>query len=100
MTFKMTWALIGEYMDEWTGDNHKDAATVLGERIGRSVTASRMSTAAQADFLKTFLSPAQEGVLLEGRAAVNAGQDWSKAIGPLLVAIAPSRAPATGLGLS
>ncbi|MEV3858508.1 hypothetical protein AB0J38_29860 [Streptomyces sp. NPDC050095] len=89
MTFKMTWALIGEHMDEWTGDNYKDAATVLGERIGRSVAASRMSTAAQADFLKTFLNPAQEGVLLEGRAAVSAGRGWSKAVGPLLVALTP-----------
>ncbi|MFD3560870.1 hypothetical protein ACFWVU_14490 [Streptomyces sp. NPDC058686] len=89
MAIKMTWALIGEHMDEWTGDSYREAVTVLTERIGAAVSASGMSPQTQAHFRETFLAPLRAGVPLEGRAAVNAGRQWNKAAGPLLVALAP-----------
>ncbi|MFJ9035600.1 hypothetical protein ACIRF8_03275 [Streptomyces sp. NPDC102406] len=73
----MAWTLIGEHMDEWTGDSYREATVVLTERIGAAV------------FREAFLTPLRAGVTLEGRAAVDAGREWNKGAGPLLVALAP-----------
>ncbi|MFE0771937.1 hypothetical protein [Streptomyces sp. NPDC058861] len=90
MTFKMAWALAAEHVDEWTGDDVIRAATVLSERVEAAVSESGMAADAQEHFLKTFLAPVQDGVLAAGKAAVEAGRDWSRAAGPLLVVLAPA----------
>ncbi|GAA3303526.1 hypothetical protein GCM10020295_52340 [Streptomyces cinereospinus] len=41
-------------------------------------------------FRETFLSPVRESVSTEARAEVEAGRQWSKAAGPLLVVLTPA----------
>lgn len=90
MTFKMTWALVAEHADEWTGSDFREAATVLDEKIGAAVSTSGMAPEAQAHFRETFLAPVRDGIAVAGKAAVEAGRDWSEAAGPLLVALTPA----------
>ncbi|MER5851007.1 hypothetical protein ABT126_29275 [Streptomyces sp. NPDC002012] len=89
MDFKMTWALAGEHMDEWTGIGFGRAAHTLKERVGAAVEASGMTPEAQAHFRRTFITPTQKAICTEGYDALRAGHDWSKAAGPLLVALTP-----------
>ncbi len=88
--FKMTWALVAEHADEWTGDDFSQAAAVLDEKIGAVVTASGMTPDTQEHWRKTFLAPVRDGITTAGKSAVEAGRDWSKAAGPLLVALSPA----------
>ncbi|KOG26840.1 hypothetical protein [Streptomyces viridochromogenes] len=90
MTFKMTWALVAEHADEWTGSDFGQAATVLDEKVGAIVSASPMNADAQSHFLTTFLEPLRDSLASDGRKAVESGQRWSAAAGPLLVAVAPA----------
>ncbi|KUP96405.1 hypothetical protein [Thermobifida cellulosilytica] len=90
MTFKMTWALVAEHADEWTGDSYRQATMILKERVDAAVSASGMNAEAQAHWRETFLGPLRESLFTEGRSAVEAGRDWSKAAGPLLVALTPT----------
>ncbi|MEU3265149.1 hypothetical protein [Streptomyces bacillaris] len=90
MTFKMTWALVAEHADEWTGDNCHEATAILKERVGAAVSTSGMTPAAQAHFRETFLNPLRERLSSEGSSAISSGQTWSAAAGPLLVALAPA----------
>ncbi|MFJ3974922.1 hypothetical protein [Streptomyces sp. NPDC090021] len=88
--FKMTWALVAEHADEWTGAHFGEAAMVLDEKVGAAVAGSGMNPEAQAHFRDAFLSPVREGISMEGREAVGAGREWSKAAGPLLVVLTPA----------
>jgi hypothetical protein len=90
MTFKMTWALVAEHADEWTGDDFSEAAAVLDEKVGAAVTASGMAASTQEHFRETFLAPVRDGITDAGKSAVESGRDWSKAAGPLLVALTPA----------
>ncbi|EFL15292.1 hypothetical protein [Streptomyces sp. C] len=90
MTFKMTWALVAEHADEWTGDDFSEAAAVLDERVGAAVSVSGMNPDAQAHFRETFLAPVRDGIAGAGRTAVETGQGWDKAAGPLLVVLTPA----------
>jgi hypothetical protein len=90
MTFKMTWALVAEHADEWTGDDFSQAAAVLDEKVGAAVTASGMAASTQDHFRETFLAPVRDGITSEGRAAVEAGHAWDDAAGPLLVVLTPA----------
>ncbi|MFI6275909.1 hypothetical protein [Streptomyces sp. NPDC050988] len=88
--FKMTWALVAEHADEWTGDDFSQAAAVLDEKVGAAVSASAMNSDAQAHFRATFLAPVRDSLSGEGRTAIESGHLWSAAAGPLLVALAPA----------
>ncbi|MEV0849468.1 hypothetical protein AB0J21_26945 [Streptomyces sp. NPDC049954] len=90
MDFKMSWAMIGEHMDEWSGTSYDQAAVVLKERVGSAVAASGMAPETQAHFRQTFLAPLRESVAAEGPSAVESGHCWSAAAGPLLVALSPA----------
>ncbi|RPF45775.1 hypothetical protein EDD96_2339 [Streptomyces sp. Ag109_G2-6] len=90
MTFKMTWALVAEHADEWTGDSYREATMVLKDRVGAAVSKSGMNAEAQAHFRETFLNPLRESLFREGSSAINSGQPWSAAAGPLLVALTPA----------
>jgi hypothetical protein len=88
--FKMTWALVAEHADEWIGDDFGQAASVLNEKVGAAVAGSGMNPEAQTHFRETFLAPVRDGIGREGRAAVEAGQPWDDAAGPLLVVLTPA----------
>ncbi|MFI6205877.1 hypothetical protein ACIBAI_05680 [Streptomyces sp. NPDC051041] len=90
MTFKMTWALVAEHVDEWTGDDFGQAAAVLNEKVGEAVAGSGMAPEAQAHFRREFLAPVRDSITREGRTAVEAGQPWDGAAGPLLVVLTPA----------
>ncbi|MEU7030017.1 hypothetical protein AB0A60_25470 [Streptomyces sp. NPDC046275] len=90
MTFKMTWALVAEHADEWTGDDFSQAAAVLERKVGAAVTASGMTPEAQEHWRATFLAPVRDLIPAAGKSAVEAGRDWTKAAGPLLVSLAPA----------
>ncbi|MEU3049943.1 hypothetical protein ABZ705_26120 [Streptomyces sp. NPDC006984] len=88
--FKMTWALVAEHADEWTGDDFSQAAAVLDERVGAAVTASGMAADAQEHWRETFLAPVRDSITAAGKSAVEAGRDSNEAAGPLLVALTPA----------
>ncbi|MFI1655589.1 hypothetical protein ACH4ZU_11880 [Streptomyces sp. NPDC020472] len=88
--FKMSWALVAEHADEWTGDDVGQAAAVMVEKVEAAVTDSGMSVDAQAHFRETFLAPVEASILTTGKAAVESGRSWSDAAGPLLVVLAPA----------
>ncbi|MCD7438956.1 hypothetical protein K4B79_12050 [Streptomyces lincolnensis] len=90
MTFKMTWALVAEHADEWTGSDFGEAAAVLNEKVVEAVSASPMDRDAQAHFRAAFLAPVHDSITSAGRDAVEAGRDWTNAAGPLLVALTPA----------
>jgi hypothetical protein len=90
MTFKMTWALVAEHVDEWTGDDFTEAASVLDREVGATVSASGMNEGAQAHFRETFLAPVRDGIAGAGKEAVEAGRGWDRAAGPLLVVLSPA----------
>ncbi|MFK0099269.1 hypothetical protein [Streptomyces sp. NPDC091040] len=90
MTFKMTWAMIGEHMDEWSGTSYEQASNILKERVGSAVDASGLNAEAQTHFRQTFLAPLRHSLASEGPAALESGHHWSAAAGPLLVALTPA----------
>ncbi|MFE5971363.1 hypothetical protein ACFQ64_04275 [Streptomyces sp. NPDC056460] len=90
MTFKMMWALAAEHVDEWIGDDFAEAASVLDQEIGATVSTSGMHEDAQAHFRATFLAPLSVGVAGAGKEAVEAGRGWDRAAGPLLVVLSPA----------
>ncbi|MFJ9827674.1 hypothetical protein ACIRSU_25420 [Streptomyces sp. NPDC101160] len=90
MTFKMTWALAAEHVDEWTGQDFTEAAAVLEREVGATVSASGMNEGGQMHFRETFLAPVRDGIPGAGREAVEAGRSWDQAAGPLLVVLAPA----------
>ncbi|WP_187645678.1 hypothetical protein [Streptomyces sp. TRM49041] len=44
----------------------------------------------QEHWRETFLAPVRDGITAAGKSAVEAGREWSKAAGPLLVALTPA----------
>lgn len=88
--FKMTWALAGEHADEWTGLSYGAAGRTLRDRVGAAVAESGMSSEAQEHFRATFIAPLLKSIAIEGSEAIGAGREWSKAAGPLLVALTPA----------
>ncbi|WP_328742205.1 hypothetical protein OG436_14310 [Streptomyces caniferus] len=94
MDFKMSWAMAGEHMDEWTGAGFGQAAHALRERVGSAVEASGMTPEAQEHFRQSFIVPTQKAICTEGYEALRAGHGWTKAVGPLLVALDPAMKPA------
>ncbi|MFG2209972.1 hypothetical protein ACIQK6_24010 [Streptomyces sp. NPDC091682] len=90
MTFKMTWALLAEHVDDWTGEDFTEAASVLNRKVGVAVSASGMNEGAQTHFRETFLAPLCNGIAGGGKEAVKAGRGWNGAAGPLLVVLSPA----------
>ncbi|MFI5861783.1 hypothetical protein [Streptomyces sp. NPDC051546] len=90
MTFKMTWALAAEHVDQWTGDDFTEAASVLDREVAATVSASGMNESAQAHFCEAFVAPVREGIAGVGKDAVETGRGWDHAAGPLLVVLTPA----------
>ncbi|MDX3093920.1 hypothetical protein PV703_10885 [Streptomyces sp. ME01-24h] len=86
---KLTWALVADRMDEWTGEDIAEGASVLEAKVGAVVDASGMQEQAVRHWRTTFLSPVVESLRTEGAAALARGESWSKAAGPFLACASP-----------
>ncbi|MEV7342705.1 hypothetical protein [Streptomyces sp. NPDC093544] len=81
---KLTWALVAEHVDEWTGDDIVQGVGVLEARVGAAVDASGMKPETVQNWRTDFLTPVVESLRTEGTAALARGESWSKAAGPFL----------------
>ncbi|MGW9023105.1 hypothetical protein ACWGQ5_02470 [Streptomyces sp. NPDC055722] len=86
---KLTWALVADCMDEWTGEDITEGAAVLEAKVGAVVDASGMQEQAIRHWCTDFLSPVVESLRTEGAAALARGESWSKAAGPFLACASP-----------
>ncbi|MFG3063678.1 hypothetical protein [Streptomyces sp. NPDC048231] len=86
---KLTWALVADRMDEWTGENIAEGVAVLEAKVGAVVDASGMQEQAVRHWRTDFLSPVVESLRTEGAAALARGESWSKAAGPFLACASP-----------
>ncbi|MET8771321.1 hypothetical protein [Streptomyces sp. NPDC004658] len=86
---KLTWALVADRMDEWTGDDVAEGAAVLEAKVGAVVDASGMPEEAVRHWRTDFLSPVVESLRTEGAAALARGESWSRAAGPFLACASP-----------
>ncbi|WP_330246120.1 hypothetical protein OHA33_25555 [Streptomyces sp. NBC_00562] len=86
---KLTWALIAEHVDEWTGDDTAQGAAVLEAKVGAMVDASGMRPETVQHWRRDFLAPVVESLRTEGTAALARGESWSNAAGPLLACASP-----------
>ncbi|MFD7537217.1 hypothetical protein [Streptomyces sp. NPDC059819] len=87
---KLTWALIAQHADEWTGDDAAHGAAVLEARVGAVVDASGMKPETIQQWRTDFLAPVVESLRTEGTAALARGESWSKAAGPFLACDSPA----------
>ncbi|SCF94619.1 hypothetical protein [Streptomyces sp. Ncost-T10-10d] len=86
---KLTWALVGEHMDEWTGDDVTEGLAVLEAKVSAGVDASGMQESAVRQWRTDFLTPVVESLRAEGMGALARGESWSKAAGPFLACASP-----------
>ncbi|MEU0657909.1 MULTISPECIES: hypothetical protein [Streptomyces] len=89
---KLSWALMGEHADEWTGADTQEGAAVLEDRLTAVVEDSGMTAETAQHWRSTFLAPVVEALRTEGQAAISRGATWSKAAGPMLVSVSPALA--------
>ncbi|MER5754808.1 hypothetical protein [Streptomyces sp. NPDC002088] len=87
---KLTWALLAQHVDEWTGDDTAEGAAILEAKVGAVVDTSGMQPEAVQHWRTDFLAPVIESLRTEGVAALVRGESWSKAAGPLLVCASPA----------
>ncbi|MEU4177743.1 hypothetical protein [Streptomyces sp. NPDC026589] len=81
---KLSWALIAQHVDAWTGDDTVQGAAVLEAKVGAVVDASGMKPETIQHWRTTFLAPVVESLRTEGTTALARGESWSKAAGPFL----------------
>lgn len=87
---KMSWTLIGEHADEWTGADTQEGAAVLEARIEAAVDAGGMPPETVRSWHERILAPAIEALRTEGTSALSQGKSWSVAVGPLLLVVSPT----------
>ncbi|MFF5154874.1 hypothetical protein ACFY3N_01150 [Streptomyces sp. NPDC000348] len=81
---KISWALVADHVDEWTGADPQQGAAVLEAKVGAVADASGMKPETVQHFRSEFIAPVVESLRTEGAAALARGESWSKAAGPLL----------------
>ncbi|MEV6651253.1 MULTISPECIES: hypothetical protein [unclassified Streptomyces] len=86
---KLSWALVAEHVDEWTGDDTAQGAAVLEARVGSVVESSGMNPESAQHWRTDFLAPVVESLRTEGAAALARGESWSKAAGPFMACASP-----------
>ncbi|MCZ1007677.1 hypothetical protein [Streptomyces lydicus] len=86
---KLTWALIAEHADAWTGSDAAQGAAVLEAGVGAVVDASGMKPETVQHWRTDFLGPVVESLRTEGTAALARGESWGKAAGPFLACASP-----------
>ncbi|SNS51132.1 hypothetical protein [Actinacidiphila glaucinigra] len=87
---KMTWALAGQHVDQWMGDDFTEAAAVFRTRVIATMLAVGMKAEIRETFYENFIAPIGESIAGQGREAIEAGQEWDTARGPILLALAPA----------
>ncbi|MFJ4435711.1 hypothetical protein [Streptomyces sp. NPDC088923] len=90
---KLSWALVAEHVDEWTGDNLAQGAAALEAKVGTAVESSGMKPETVRQWRTDFLAPVVESLRTEGAAALARGESWSKAAGPFLACASPAIRP-------
>ncbi|MEU7554281.1 hypothetical protein AB0B01_18420 [Streptomyces sp. NPDC044571] len=86
---KLSWALVAEHVDEWTGDDIAQGAAVLEARVSAVVDTSGMKPETVQHWRTTFLAPVVDSLRAEGTCSLARGELWSKAAGPLLACASP-----------
>ncbi|MEU2111488.1 hypothetical protein [Streptomyces sp. NPDC019507] len=90
MSFTMSWALAAQHADQWTGDDYAEAAAVFRTRCIATMMSAGMKADQRGLFYEQFIGPIGEGIANQGRTAIEAGQEWDTARGPILLAMAPA----------
>lgn len=90
---KLSWALIAQHMDEWTGDDIAREADILEARVGAAVDASGMKPETVQQWRADFLAPVVASLRTEGAIALAQGESWSKAAGPFLACVSSVTPP-------
>ncbi|MFF4244273.1 hypothetical protein ACFYY2_07335 [Streptomyces sp. NPDC001822] len=88
--FKMTWALAAQHVDQWAGDDFTEAAAVFRTRTNATMLAAGMKAPQRETFYEEFIGPISDRIAEQGRTAVEAGQAWDTARGPILLALVPA----------
>ncbi|MFF0204444.1 hypothetical protein [Streptomyces sp. NPDC005017] len=81
---RISWALIADHVDEWTGTDLDQGTAILEAKVGAVVDTSGMKPETMQHWRKEFLAPVVESLRTEGFAALGRGESWSKAAGPFL----------------
>ncbi|MEU5398690.1 hypothetical protein ABZ348_05250 [Streptomyces sp. NPDC005963] len=87
---KISWALLDVHVDEWVGEDVDSGAAAFEAKVGSVVGASGMKAEAVRHWREAFLTPAVEALRVQGAGALERGESWSTAAGPLLVHLSPS----------
>jgi hypothetical protein len=81
---RISWALIAQHVDEWSGTDLDQGVAVLEDRVRAAVDTIGLKPEAVQHWRTDFLAPVVESLRGEGAAALARGESWSKAAGPFL----------------
>ncbi|WUD77284.1 hypothetical protein OG937_39045 [Streptomyces sp. NBC_00510] len=81
---RISWALMAQHVDEWSGTDLDEGAAVLQDRVRAAVATIGLKPEAVQHWWADFLTPVVDSLRTEGAAALARGESWSKAAGPFL----------------
>lgn len=81
---RISWALVAQHVDEWSGTDLDEGAAVLEDRVRAAVATIGLKPEAVQHWWADFLTPVVDSLRTEGAAALARGESWSKAAGPFL----------------
>ncbi|MDX2814642.1 hypothetical protein PV410_19080 [Streptomyces sp. PA03-5A] len=81
---RISWALMAQHVDEWSGTDLDEGAAVLEDRVRAAVATIGLKPEAVQHWWADFLTPVVDSLRTEGAAALARGESWSKAAGPFL----------------
>ncbi|MGW3336241.1 hypothetical protein ACWDCL_02005 [Streptomyces sp. NPDC001009] len=84
---KMTWVLAGQHTAEYQGDDFDEAVRAFRLDATETLNGLGMDAERNAVFFENFIDPIGVRLVQEGRTAVEAGNDWSTAAGPIFVTV-------------
>ncbi|MFD8078676.1 hypothetical protein ACFV3E_39195 [Streptomyces sp. NPDC059718] len=86
---RISWALMAQHVDEWSGTDLDEGAAVLQDRVRAAVATIGLNPEAVQHWWADFLTPVVDSLRTEGAAALARGESWSKAAGPFLACASP-----------
>ncbi|MFF1925948.1 hypothetical protein ACFVW8_35955 [Streptomyces sp. NPDC058221] len=93
--FKMSWALINDGAGQWFGNDFQAAARALDLGVN-DICSAGIDEDVRAHWCRRYLEPLQGRITHEGRAAIEAGEDWVDGLGPILVRLSPMQGGTDG----
>ncbi|MFJ3638697.1 hypothetical protein ACIPRD_02960 [Streptomyces sp. NPDC090108] len=81
---RISWALIAQHVDEWTGTDLDQGVAVLESRVREAVDTIGLKPEAVEHWHTDFLTPVVDSLRTDGAAALARGESWTKAAGPFL----------------